>query len=461
VTNAGPLNTGPPPDAGGPRVRPPLTARLRRSHWIVLDGLAAVVALLVLGGTTGLASHRSVRSLPELLLLIILASLAAVPVAVRRIRPMVAFGAVVALYLALGLLTPLSGVIIAFPTAYVLYTVAVTYRRRVSAAALIVALAVESLVAVLGHIAGNALIPLGLVLIVLWTFGTMARQRRAYASGLQQQAASQAVAEERLRIARELHDVVAHSMAVIAVQAGYGQYVIDTQPGQAREALGAIQATSRDALDEMRRMLSVLRQGDTLAVLDAAGVTGAAGGSGEPGDPDGRPEAPRTPVGGLRDLDRLITRVGHAGVHVDLQVDGPPVDVPASVDLSAFRIIQEALTNVVKHAATPDCQVRLAYRERELSLEVLDEGDAGQAAAAGAAGLSTGHGLIGMRERVHLCGGEFSAGPRPGRGFRVAATLPLEPGPGPAGARPADPVGSADSVGSAGSGGSAGSAGFP
>jgi signal transduction histidine kinase len=461
VTNAGPLNTGPPPDAGGPRVRPPLTARLRRSHWIVLDGLAAVVALLVLGGTTGLASHRSVRSLPELLLLIILASLAAVPVAVRRIRPMVAFGAVVALYLALGLLTPLSGVIIAFPTAYVLYTVAVTYRRRVSAAALIVALAVESLVAVLGHIAGNALIPLGLVLIVLWTFGTMARQRRAYASGLQQQAASQAVAEERLRIARELHDVVAHSMAVIAVQAGYGQYVIDTQPGQAREALGAIQATSRDALDEMRRMLSVLRQGDTLGVLDAAGVTGAAGGSGEPGDPDGRPEAPRTPVGGLRDLDRLITRVGHAGVHVDLQVDGPPVDVPASVDLSAFRIIQEALTNVVKHAATPDCQVRLAYRERELSLEVLDEGDAGQAAAAGAAGLSTGHGLIGMRERVHLCGGEFSAGPRPGRGFRVAATLPLEPGRGPAGTRPADPVGSADSVGSVGSVGSAGSVGFP
>ncbi len=188
---------------------------------------------------------------------------------------MMAFGAVLALYLALGLLSPISGVIIAFPTAYVLFTVAVTYRRKVSAAALIVALAVESLVAVLGHVASNALIPLGLVLIVLWTFGSMARQRRAYASGLQQQAASQAVAEERLRIARELHDVVAHSMAVIAVQAGFGQYVIDSQPGQAREALGAIQATSRDTLDEMRRMLSVLRQADTPAVLDAAGVTAA------------------------------------------------------------------------------------------------------------------------------------------------------------------------------------------
>jgi signal transduction histidine kinase len=383
------------------RVRPPLTARLRRSHWIALDCLAAALSLLVLAATTGLAYHRSGRSLPELALLIILASLAAVPVAVRRIRPMVAFGAVLALYLALGLLSPISGVIIAFPTAYVLYTVAVTYRRKVSAAALIVALAVESLVAVLGHVASNALVPLGLVLIVLWLFGSMARQRRLYASGLQQQAASQAVAEERLRIARELHDVVAHSMAVIAVQAGFGQYVIDSQPGQAREALSAIQGTSRDALDEMRRMLSVLRQGD------AEGAQAA-------------PEAPLRPADGLADLHRLITRVGHAGVHVDLQITGQPVDVPASVGLSAFRIIQEALTNVVKHAATPDCQVRLDYREQELSLEILDEGD-----GTAPPGPGSGHGLIGMRERVLLCGGEFSAGPRPDRGFRVAATLPL------------------------------------
>ena len=406
-------------------MRPPLTTRLRRSHWIMLDGLAAALALLVLAGTTGVAYHRSVRSAPELVLLIILASLAAAPVAVRRIRPMVAFGAVLALYLALGLLSPISGVIIAFPTAYVLYTVAVTYRRKVSAAALIVALAVESLVAFLGHVASNALIPLGLVLIVLWLFGSMARQRRAYASGLQQQAASQAVAEERLRIARELHDVVAHSMAVIAVQAGFGQYVIDSQPEQAREALGAIQGTSRDALDEMRRMLAVLRQADA-----PAGSSPVAEGS------PAAPEAPLRPADGLADLRRLITRVGHAGVHVALQVIGQPVDVPASVDLSAFRIIQESLTNVVKHAATPDCTVRLEYREDELGLEILDEGD-----ATAPPGPGTGHGLIGMRERVLLCGGEFSAGPRPGHGFRVAATLPLAPGP-------AGSVGSAGSLGS-------------
>jgi signal transduction histidine kinase len=387
---------------------------MRRWHWIALDCLAALVALLALAGGTGVADHRSVSG-PELAVLIILAALSAVPVAVRRIWPMAAFGAVLALYLSLGLVHPVDGVLVAFPTAYVLFTVAVTYRRRVSATALILALAVESGLAVLAGVESTTLVPIGLILIVLWLFGSMARQRRAYASGLQQQAASQAVAEERLRIARELHDVVAHSMAVIAVQAGFGQYVIDNQPGQAREALGAIQATSRDALDEMRRMLSVLRQGD------AVRAEAPAAGDGAPAAPG----APLRPADGLADLERLITRVGHAGVHVALEVTGEPVAVPASVDLSAFRIIQEALTNVVKHAATPDCRVRLDYREQELRLEILDEGD-----ASAPPGPGTGHGLIGMRERAHLLGGEFSAGPRPGHGFRVAATLPFTPVPG-------------------------------
>jgi signal transduction histidine kinase len=230
-----------------PRVRPPFTTRLRRSHWIVLDGLAAVVALLVLAATFGLADHHTGRSLPDLVLIVGLASLAAVPVAVRRIWPLPAFGAVLALYLILGAIQPVQAVVIAFPAAYVLYTVAVSYRRQLSAAALTGALAVEIIVAFLSRTASNSLVPIGLVLIVFWLFGTMARQRRAYASGQQQQAARQAVAEERLRIARDPHDIVAHSMAVIAVQAGFGQYVIDSQPGQAREALGAIQATSRDA----------------------------------------------------------------------------------------------------------------------------------------------------------------------------------------------------------------------
>ncbi len=282
-------------------MRPPLTARLRRSHWIALDCLAALVAALVLASSAWAAHHQAAHSLPGLLPVILLAMLGAAPVALRRIRPLPAFCAVLVLYLVLGAMQQIEGVVMAFPTAYVLYLVAVTYRRRVSASALASALAADGVLTVRGGTANSALIPVGLMLIVFWTLGTMARQRRAYASGLQQQAASQAVAEERLRIARELHDVVAHSMAVIAVQAGFGQYVIDSQPGQAREALGAIQATSRDTLDEMRRMLSVLRQADTLAALDAAEVTGAAGGSGEPGGP-GRPssrpqDARRRPAG--------------------------------------------------------------------------------------------------------------------------------------------------------------------
>ena len=114
-------------------------------------------------------------------------------------------------------------------------------------------------------------------------------------------------------------------------------------------------------------------------------------------------------------------------MHVDLRVNGQRGDVPAGVDLSAFRIIQEALTNVVKHAATPGCRVTIDYRDGELGLEIIDEGHAAVLAPAGpgARPVESGHGLIGMRERVHLCGGQFSAGPRPGRGFRVAATLPL------------------------------------
>ena len=411
-------------------MRPPLTARLRRPHWIALDCLAAVPAVLVLAGSTWAADHSTVR-LPELVIALLLASLGAVPVALRRIWPLPAFCAILVLYLVLRAMQLVGVGVFALPVAYVLYTVAVTHRRRVSASALAAALIAACVLTLLAGTAMNSLIPIGLLLIVSWVLGTMARQRRAYASGLQRQAASQAVAEERLRIARELHDVVAHSMAVIAVQAGFGQYVIDSQPGQAREALGAIQATSRDALDEMRRMLAVLRQ---------------------TGPRDTAPEAPRKPVDGLADLDRLITRVTHAGVHVDLQITGQPADVPASVDLSAFRIIQEALTNVVKHAATPDCQVRLDYRERELSLEILDEGDAARAAAMAGASAGTGHGLIGMRERVHLCGGEFSAGPRPGRGFRVAATLPLAP----ASPVPAEPAGTAGLAGTVGLAGTAG-----
>jgi signal transduction histidine kinase len=303
------------------------------------------------------------------------------------------------------------------------------------------------------------------------------RQRRRYALRLQDEAASKAVAEERLRIARELHDVVAHSMSVIAVQAGYGQYVIDTQPADARNALGAIQATSREALEEMRRMLGALRQADETdqrAAARAGSEPGTEAGhpAGDaPGDAGPAPQAPGSsapqapgssaplsPAPGLAELDRLISRTARAGVQVDVTRLGQPRDLPASIDLSAYRIVQEALTNVVKHARTNSCRVLIGYGQDELILEVTDNGAglsamtgtgiSGRSLALAGAGLGgggltaepggavlpavsiggSGHGIIGMRERVSLLGGEFSAGPLPGYGFQVSAHIPLPAG---------------------------------
>jgi signal transduction histidine kinase len=378
------------------------------------------------------------------------------------------------------------------PVAYVLYLVAATYEHRQAAVRVLIAVfATLAADAVLIHLTGGGFIPSGglvsvaLCVIIAWFTGYIVRQRRRYAVRLQDEAASKAVAEERLRIARELHDVVAHSMSVIAVQAGYGQYVIDTQPADARNALGAIQATSREALDEMRRMLGALRQADE---TDHRGVAARAD-DGSPAlrtpDCEVNGSAPLFPAPGLADLDRLLSRTASAGVRVDVTRCGQPRELPASIDLSAYRIVQEALTNVVKHARTSSCQVLIGYGHDELILEVTDNG-AGLPAMAGAAlgtgfgvgfgagdaGLAgggpmlaamsgapaaggasvigasviggsghgviggsghgiiggSGHGIIGMRERVSLLGGEFSAGPRPGYGFQVSAHIPLPSG---------------------------------
>jgi signal transduction histidine kinase len=447
------------PDGAHPRVRPPLTKRLKLRHWIALDCLAAAPVALAMY----LTLHRDFNGVSGGPIVAVLALAAAIPVALRRLRPLVALIVLLGVSVLVQLTVVDNG--IQFPVfpavAYVLYVLAAVSSRRLAGLALSASLALLLIEALLepptAGGAAHTAIPLALILVVAWAFGSMMRQRRAYATDLQQQAASQAVAEERLRIARELHDVVAHSMSVIAVQAGFGRYVIDDQPAKAGEALGAIQATSRDALDEMRRMLSVLRQPEPGAAgqsrgrpyrLRLADLTAEPGGRGPQAkgassppadggaDAQRPPAAPLRPAPGLADLDRLITRVGHAGVHVDLQVSGDRTAVPAGVDLSAFRIIQEALTNVVKHAATPDCRVIVGYGPDELSIEIVDDGHgcalpAGVSGApgSGAAAVPAGHGLIGMGERVHLCGGRFSAGPLPERGFQVVATLPLSGGP--------------------------------
>jgi signal transduction histidine kinase len=273
-------------------------------------------------------------------------------------------------------------------------------------------------------------------------------QRRSYAARLQQQAMDNAITAERLRIARELHDVVAHSMTVVAVQAGFGEYVFDRQPGEARAALAAIQTVTSEALADMQRMLGALRQAgggmaDDAVPGPAAGVATA---------PIQAPAAaPLAPAPGLADLDRLVAGTAGAGIRVEVMRTGPARAIPAGIDLSAFRIVQEALTNVVKHSGADRCLVRIVDGAGQLCVEITDPGQrpvpapaagARAVAMAGApapavagpgggarAGLAPGgHGIAGMRERVSLCGGEFAAGPLPGRGFRVTARFPLPGG---------------------------------
>ena len=262
------------PDAARPSrpPRPPLTKRMRRGHWIALDcvagGVFAVVEVAVVAHAPG------VVAMPAVLLLGVAVF---VPIALRRLAPVAAFGALIILAVLLAA-EGFAPALVVLAAAYVLYLVTATSNRRTSGAALGLALVVTVLIMLTDHRSGRtggdagSLIPTALALIICWIAGYSMRQRRLYAQMLQDQATSSAVAEERLRIARELHDVVAHSMSVIAVQAGYGQYVIDRSPADARDALGAIQATSRDALEEMRRMLGVLRQQDAAATGDRKSV---------------------------------------------------------------------------------------------------------------------------------------------------------------------------------------------
>src|SRR5579863_1664008 len=435
--------------------RPPLTKRMRLGQWIALD--CAVGGFLAIAGAAA-AAHDVVGG-PKLPLVLLLMVVLFIPVALRRRAPVAAFCGLVTFGVLAIALGPALPTLVFLGAAFVLYTVTVESRKRSGLAALALLLGVMAFLVITGgtigsrqqHVGPGELTPVALAGVIAWMTGYSVRQRRLYVVTLQHQAANSAVAEERLRIARELHDVVAHSMSVIAVQAGYGQYVIDVSPDGAKEALGAIQATSRDALDEMRRMLGVLRQQDAgSALAGAAHARTAEPGTSQAGipqagtaDADGRPVAagwpalaPLAPAPGLAGLDRLVARTCGAGVRVTVELSGQPRPAPAGVDLSAYRIIQEALTNVVRHAGTGAvCVVNLCYTDADLVIRVTDDG--GLPAGLGTSGIAaagTGHGIIGMRERVHLCGGTFDAGPRPGVGFEVTAALPLPlpPAGGPA-----------------------------
>jgi signal transduction histidine kinase len=247
-----------------------------------------------------------------------------------------------------------------------------------------------------------------------WALGVAMRNRRAAGDArvreaderaeAERQGAARVLAEERLRIAQELHDVLTHSMSVIAVQAGVGAHVLDERPEEARAALEAISTTSRGTLTEMRRLLGVLRDSD-----------------------GGKSHAP---LPGLADLPRLVEDVRAAGVPATLHIEGKAGCVNTGIELSAYRVVQEALTNVIKHAGSPSrVDVTVRYLPGSLAIEIVDDGR-GLAARSNngepgnALGDSTGHGLVGMRERVDLWGGELSVGPVPGGGYRVRALLP-------------------------------------
>jgi signal transduction histidine kinase len=498
---------------------------MRTGHWIAIDCAVALFAAIC---EAAVVSHNLVTDYARLPLMLVFMAAVFLPVALRRRAPVTAFAALLILGVLLARLSPAVPAAIFLAATYVLYTVTVQARKRTGAASLGLLLAVMIGLAIVGttprggpgsvrvnSIDTGVFVPVGLAGVIAWMTGYSVRQRRRYVVTLQQQAASSAVAEERLRIARELHDVVAHSMSVIAVQAGYGQYVIDGSPDGAKEALGAIQATSRDALEEMRRMLGVLRQQDTGTGPDGAARPGATSpgsatagqaAAGQPGSSPSAPpsRAPLAPAPGLARLDRLVMRTRGAGVHVALEVAGEARAVPAGVDLSAYRIIQEALTNVVRHAGTGAvCVVSVTFTELDLVIQVTDDGSRSHPPGPGRGGLAgtgvsgpwvtgtgltttgltsagpegtgaggvpagtgipgtapggtvsagtvhvgtvhantgvdglaaagAGHGIIGMRERVNLCGGTFHAGPLAAGGFQVMAALPLPPSSFPAG----------------------------
>ncbi|WP_073947534.1 sensor histidine kinase [Streptomyces kebangsaanensis] len=285
----------------------------------------------------------------------------------------------------------------------VLGFIVATCTRRASIIAVAVSFAVQLLVIGLfahgDNLTVNGVIAL-LAMAASCMAGLLSRERREHAAALRSQEVAEAVTAERLRIARELHDMVAHSIGIIAIQAGVGSRVIQTQPAQAREALCAIEATSRETLSGLRRTLVSLRQADRGATVSE--------------------QSPLAPSPGLADVERLAAATAGAGVRVDVRCSGEQRPVPADIDLSAYRIVQEALTNVVRHARTGRCRVAIDYGDEELSVEVVDDG-----CGAAENGLAHGFGLVGMRERVGLLHGHLSAGPRPEGGFRVAARLPL------------------------------------
>jgi signal transduction histidine kinase len=276
--------------------------------------------------------------------------------------------------------------------------------RGQAVAALALAVGVEAVVVhndPLGSL--GELIFVSLIFTVVWTIGLTlgrkfeeaaeAKERAARAEREREERARAAVAEERARIARELHDVVGHSVSVMTVQASGVRRLLRPDQEREREALLIVERTGREALAEMRRMVGVLRRPEEAPAL--------------------------APQPSLEHIDRLVEQTREAGLPVELRVEGDAVELPAGVDLTAYRLVQEGLTNALKHARATRAEVLVNYRDGEIEVTVSDDGNGVGNGAGG------GHGLVGMRERVSVYGGELDAGPQPGGGYRLRARLPL------------------------------------
>ena len=331
-------------------------------------------------------------------------------VGLRRAAPWVMLGLLTTTAVAYALL----GLPVAFLGPAVLvaaYSIAARQERRV---ALVALLGIELVMAALiflgpGELGPDSVVFFGGLVAVAWFLGDVARRWRALAEENGRQVreleearaelAAQALALERLRIARELHDVVAHSMSMVAMHSGAARLAVGTDPEAERAALAVVERTTRDALAEMRRLVSVLREHPDQ-------------------DPDGRSPAP-----GLGDLPRLVADMAAVGLVVDVRIEGDLTAVPPGLSLTAERVLQEALTNVARHAGPTSVQVAVVAGTDEIRLSVENERGSGPTLSPP---LTGGHGLQGMRERVKLYGGTVDAAATSTGGWRVSARLPRE-----------------------------------
>jgi signal transduction histidine kinase len=363
--------------------------------WLRNDVVVVVVAALEVLDYVGTTLSRGKQVVP---LAVVLLVLSALPLLARRHRPLAALAGVLAFQVLASLVAPVvhgNGV----PAMLALYAVARLCPRRTVALAWLVAQSVQVFRGLwngvgAGEVAGESA---GFVVVIAAAFWV--RKWRRQVALNRELLADRAVAEERRRIARELHDVVAHHITTMYLMSGGARTHLDRDPETSREALVTLEASARTALREMRQMLGVLR-GDDLVE-----------------------EAPSRPQPGVDDLDGLITESRASGLPARLVVTGERHPLPMTVGLTLYRITQEALTNVRKHAGTASADVHLVYLPDRVTLEITDDGT-GSRRTRGATG-GGGYGLVGMRERVAVHGGSLEVGSRAGGGFRVAASVPL------------------------------------